>query len=287
MGEAELRELLAGIEVVHDRATLHRDLKPNNIILRDNGTPVLIDFGAARDFASRHSRSITAIAAPGYSPPEQYGAGGEQGPWTDLYALGAIAYRAVTGATPVDSLRRLRKDPLVPAALAAPASGQGRYSEELMRTIDWMLAIYEADRPQSAHAVREALKGGVISKEVGKSSVSSVKITAAAAGRTILEFDHAIDADVLELAFFVTARGEYLVPSTNRGPAWRKSPHFFPLCRVQDAPGGAVFEAGPEISNYIADKSEVTVSSRDGFILFDSIEERSDQSAPYVSWARR
>ena len=104
--------------MVHDRATLHRDLKPNNIILRDNGTPVLIDFGAARDFASRHSRSITAIAAPGYSPPEQYGAGGEQGPWTDLYALGAIAYRAVTGATPVDSLRRLRKDPLVPAAVA-------------------------------------------------------------------------------------------------------------------------------------------------------------------------
>ncbi|HWX82280.1 MAG TPA: protein kinase [Xanthobacteraceae bacterium] len=160
--EAELRGILAGLldglEAMHGRAILHRDLKPSNVIIREDGTPVLIDFGAARDFAGRNSRSITAIAAPGYSPPEQYGVGGQQqGPWTDLYSLGAIAYRCVTGTVPVDSLRRLRKDPLVPAATAAA----GKYDAALLRTIDWMLKLEEGDRPGSVQAVRAALASGV------------------------------------------------------------------------------------------------------------------------------
>jgi serine/threonine protein kinase len=161
MPETELRAIfdgvLSGLEAVHQRAALHRDLKPSNIILREDGTPALIDFGAARDFANRHSRSITAIASPGYSPPEQYGVGGQQGPWTDLYALGAIAYRAVTGAPPVDSLRRLRKDPLVPATNAQLAPALSGYSPQLLQTIDWMLQIDEADRPQSVEQVQDKL----------------------------------------------------------------------------------------------------------------------------------
>jgi len=148
-----LHGVLDGLERVHDDAVLHRDLKPSNVILREDGTPVLIDFGAARDFRERYSRSITAIAAPGYSPPEQYGVGGQQGPWTDLYALGAIAYKCVIGKAPPDSLRRLRNDPLVPAAKAA----SGSYSRGLLSTIDWMLKIDEADRPHSVQAVRERI----------------------------------------------------------------------------------------------------------------------------------
>jgi serine/threonine protein kinase/uncharacterized protein len=170
MPETELRALFAGVlsglEAVHQRAALHRDLKPNNIILREDGTPALIDFGAARDFASRHSRSVTAIAAPGYSPPEQYGVGEQQGPWTDLYALGAIAYRAVTGAAPVDSLRRLRKDPLVPATKATLVPAPGGYSRQLLEAIDWMLQIDEADRPQSVEDVRDMLGADVPAETV-------------------------------------------------------------------------------------------------------------------------
>ena len=136
IGEKELREILSGVldglEVVHNRAVLHRDLKPDNIILRDDGTPVLIDFGAARDFAGQMSRSVTAIAAGNYTPPEQWGAGGQQGPWSDLYALGAIAYRCVTGTAPPMSLQRLRTDPLVPAAAVA----KGKFDPGLLLTID-------------------------------------------------------------------------------------------------------------------------------------------------------
>ena len=179
LDEKELRDILDGVlnglEVVHERAILHRDLKPNNIMLRKDGAPVLIDFGAARDFGARDSRLVTAIATPGYSPHEQYGEGGQQGPWSDLYALGAIAYRAVTGATPTHSVSRLRKDPLVPAVVAA----EGRFTPNLLRAIDWMMRIDEAERPASVAIFRGALAAGDIPGPARRSPVASVSIATA------------------------------------------------------------------------------------------------------------
>lgn len=165
LDETELRRvlggLLDGLEVLHDQAILHRDVKPSNVILSESRggaeptTPVLIDFGAARDFRSRHSRSITTIVAPGYAPPEQYGIGGQPGPWSDLYALGATAYHGIAGEAPPEALRRLRNDPYVPAR----ERGAGRYDARLLALIDWMLAVDEPDRPQSVAAVRAVLDG--------------------------------------------------------------------------------------------------------------------------------
>ena len=155
--EKELMPIIAGIldglEAVHERAILHRDIKPRNVIIRQNGTPVLIDFGAARDFSSRNSSTVTKMASPGYSPPEQYGVGSQQGPWSDFYALGAMMYRAVTGKVPVDSLRRLRNDPLVPASTAAV----GRYNKALLRVIDHMIQIDERNRPATVADIRASL----------------------------------------------------------------------------------------------------------------------------------
>jgi serine/threonine protein kinase len=165
--EAEFRDIfsaiLDGVEVIHNRAILYNDLKPNNIMLRDDGSVVLIDFGAARDFRSRYSRSITA-AASGYSPPEQCGVGGQQGPWSDLYALGAIAYHCITGSAPPDSPRRLRNDPYVPAVIAAART----YNGALLSTIDWMLRVEEADRPRSVAQVRLAMRTGIIPPSLPK-----------------------------------------------------------------------------------------------------------------------
>jgi hypothetical protein len=160
--EAEFRDIfsaiLDGVEVIHNRAILHHDLNPNNIMLRDDGSVAIIDFGAARDFRSRYSRNITAAAASGYSPPEQYGVGGRQGPWSDLYAVGAIAYRCITGSAPPDSPQRLRNDPYVPAVIAAAR----KPNRALLSTIDWMLKVEEADRPRSVAQVRLAMRTGIV-----------------------------------------------------------------------------------------------------------------------------
>jgi hypothetical protein len=162
--EAKFRDIfsaiLDGVEAIHNRAILHNDLKPNNIMLRDDGSVVIIDFGAARDFRSRY----TTAAASGYSPPEQHGVGGQQGPWSDLYALGAIAYRCITGSAPPDSPQRLRNDPYVPAVIVAPRTD----NKALLSTIDWMLRVEEADRPRSVAQVRLAMRTGIIPPSLPK-----------------------------------------------------------------------------------------------------------------------
>jgi formylglycine-generating enzyme required for sulfatase activity/serine/threonine protein kinase len=145
--------ILKGLKQVHDLAVLHRDLKPRNIILRHDGSPVLIDFGAARDFGTRDSTTVTQIVSPGYSSPEQYGVGEQQGPWSDLYSVGAILYRAVTGTPPIDSLRRLIDDPLEPASKLAA----GRYDAALLNLIDRLMSIEPTQRPASTDDVGRLL----------------------------------------------------------------------------------------------------------------------------------
>ena len=159
--EAELKgilyPLLDGLEVVHGADFLHRDIKPGNIVLRDtDGSPVLLDFGAARQAIGAKSRSVTSIVTPGYAPIEQYSSRGDQGPWTDIYALGGMCYRALTGQVPDDATDRVRNDPLIPVAERCA----GQASREFLSAIDMALSVDEGDRPQSIAAWRAALETG-------------------------------------------------------------------------------------------------------------------------------
>ena len=155
--EAELKPILFpildGLEAVHQADFLHRDIKPGNIVIRDDGSPVLIDFGSARQAVVSKSRSVTAIVTPGYAPIEQYSAKGHQGPWTDIYGLGAVCYRCLTGEQPDDATERLRKDPLVPATKRC----EGRASASLLGAIDRALRVDEGKRPQTIAKWRQAL----------------------------------------------------------------------------------------------------------------------------------
>ncbi|HEY7607968.1 MAG TPA: protein kinase [Alphaproteobacteria bacterium] len=156
-----LRPLAAGLADVHAKGFLHRDIKPANIIIRRDGTPVLIDFGAARQAVTRQSRGLTAIVTEGYAPYEQYETDSHQGPWTDIYALGAVLYHCVTGRRPPESPKRiaaqLRKqpDPMTPAVQAAA----GNYGESLLAAIDRALTVEEAKRPQSVREFMDAVDG--------------------------------------------------------------------------------------------------------------------------------
>ena len=147
--------LLNSLRSVHAKDYLHRDIKPANIYLRKAGSPVLLDFGAARAALGGQTRTITGMVTPGYAPFEQYHTRVRQGPWTDLYAMGATIYRCITGNTPVDATERVAalhegdQDPLVAASLIC----HGKYSQGLLEMVDWMLKPNAKDRPQDVRDV--------------------------------------------------------------------------------------------------------------------------------------
>ena len=165
-----LRPIVAGLRQVHAAGFLHRDVKPANIFIRRNDeSPVLLDFGSARQALGLRSRSVTAIASSGYSPPEQYESDGEQGPWTDIYALSALCYRTVTGMAPVEATRRQSRllrgedDPL--PGLADVASE--RCSQAFLRAIDRGLRVVEAERQGSLDEWWAELEGRAIGETTG------------------------------------------------------------------------------------------------------------------------
>ena len=150
-----LAPLLDGLEKVHAAGFLHRDIKPDNIFVRKDGSPVLIDFGSARQAVAGASQALTTIVSPGYAPFEQYTTSAEQGPWSDIYSLSGVLYFAATGQSPPDAITRMKSDALTQGLGGA----RMRYSGPFVDAIGWGLVLEEAGRPRNVSQWREVLFG--------------------------------------------------------------------------------------------------------------------------------
>ena len=135
--------IVDGLEQVHAAGYLHRDIKPANIVIGADGAPLLLDFGAARRALSDRTRSLTAVVSDGYAPIEQYARDSRQGPWTDIYALGAVLYRCLTNRAIPEAPARAGADDLVPATEVSPY----QLSSGLQDALEAALAVRAADRP--------------------------------------------------------------------------------------------------------------------------------------------
>lgn len=180
--------LLDGLAAVHAHGFLHRDIKPGNIYIGNDGRPVLIDFGSARQALSSHTRNLTAVVSGGYSPYEQYESGGNQGPWTDLYALGGVMYKCITGEMPTEAPSRLsavvaknNPDPMP----SATEIGKGRYDPQFLKAIDMSLSILEQERPQNVREFRDLLPARTADHTIVVSRGASAGVAASAAASAI------------------------------------------------------------------------------------------------------
>lgn len=145
--------MLNGLREVHSHKLLHLDLKPSNIYLRTDNTPVLIDFGAARQTLVTDQPMLKPMYTPGFASPEHYGSRKDLGPWSDIYSIGASMYACLAGSAPQAADERLKKDLLAPAMVR----WDGQYSDRLLEIIDWCLNVNHLYRPQSVFALQKAL----------------------------------------------------------------------------------------------------------------------------------
>lgn len=153
--DAIATSLIDAVEAVHRGGILHRDIKPQNIIMRGGHEPVLIDFGAARQSLGQRSKTVHAIVTPGYSPKEQYALDVDrQGTWSDVYALGATFYFLVTGHTPPDALTRDLE-----SAMPMETDGSQPYRSSFLDAIDAAMHVRAEDRPQDIASWRPMLLG--------------------------------------------------------------------------------------------------------------------------------
>jgi formylglycine-generating enzyme required for sulfatase activity/serine/threonine protein kinase len=261
--------ILDALEMMHGESFLHRDIAPDNIIVRADGTPVLLDFGAARRAVAEESRSLTGVVKSGYSPQEQYATDGRlQGPWTDIYAFGATLYRAVAGKVPEESTLRAIDDRM----LSAVSVEDGKYRPGFLEAIDVCLEVHHADRPQSVAQVRSMLL-----TRPAREIPPPVQVVTAPVAKKSLEQDSAIIARLKPVS---PDTKPTRVPPTRRSmKAWWAIYFASVIAVVSGVFGGLQYTRwqGAQEAKRVAD---VEAAKRKGeYIAKNAVEEREHREA--------
>ncbi|PKO50607.1 MAG: serine/threonine protein kinase [Betaproteobacteria bacterium HGW-Betaproteobacteria-20] len=146
-------ELSNGLREVHTQKLLHLDIKPANIYIRLDGSPVLLDFGSARQALNENLAKSSPSYTPGFASPEQYYDRKLLGPWSDIYSIGATMYACLTRTSPQAANLRIKNDLLTPATKL----GKNIYSQSLLEIIDKCLSLDYLERPQSVFSLQKSL----------------------------------------------------------------------------------------------------------------------------------
>jgi len=152
--------ILEGLQELHNRGVLHRDIKPQNIYITFDERPILLDFGSAKQTVGEHSRSLALMATPGFAAYEQYQIQGKQGPWTDIYSCAATIYYMLSGTIPADAIGRMAQDTYL-----FPLELENKISPEMRNAIVRGMALLPENRVQNVQELEQLLLNQTIKLE--------------------------------------------------------------------------------------------------------------------------
>lgn len=207
-----LMPVMTSLQHVHAEGIIHRDISPDNIMVMEDGSTKLLDFGAAREISQTDIKSLSVILKPGYAPEEQYRSKGRQGPWTDVYALAATLYKCIVGATPDDAMERMYRDRL-PSPAAADASCPIAISNVIIKG----LAVRQADRYQDVASFLADLKTAMEDPDNAELAPDTREI-APAQERGVIADDQTVLADTTTI-YTPNAAKEHKAPKPAAQPS--------------------------------------------------------------------
>ncbi|MCZ6666169.1 MAG: serine/threonine-protein kinase, partial [Gammaproteobacteria bacterium] len=233
-----VKPMLDGLETIHSQGFIHRDIKPSNIYIHDDGQPVLLDFGSARQALGEHTQTLTSVVSPGYAPFEQYYSRSDrQGPWTDIYGLGATLYRCITGLQPMaaidrsEAILKAERDVFV----AASEIGAGKYSDAFLAAVDHALQFNEKKRPQTIAEWRQQFDFSTSGEVEPRDSLNTTY-----PDHATTRFSEVLD-DTFDITTGALFDSEVRDTAPQSRPSTRSKPHSRPSTRSKphSAPSGA------------------------------------------------